>query len=105
MRFFPAPPADTWISDGLARYCEALYAEQNSGKEAGLRAVDEFAVGALMYEDAPPVGQAGRLAPYSPDYRSVVMNKGAMLFHMMRAMMGDVAFKAALHDFYFPFAE
>jgi tetratricopeptide (TPR) repeat protein len=101
----PATPNDVWISDGLARYSEALYAEQNAGKEAGLRAVDEFAVGALMYEDAAPVGQAGRLAPYSPDYRSVVMNKGAMLFHMLRAMMGDVAFKSAVHDFYFQFAE
>ena len=101
----PATPNDVWISDGLARYCEALYAEQTNGKEAGLRAIDEFAVGALMYEDAAPVGQAGRLAPYSPDYRSVVENKGAMLFHMLRAMMGDVAFKAALHDFYFQFAE
>src|SRR5215470_15537929 len=101
----PATPNDVWITDGLARYCEALYAEQTAGKEAGLRAVDEYAVGALMYEDAAPVGQAGRLAPYSPDYRSVVMNKVAMLFHMLRAMMGDVAFKAALHDFYFQFAE
>jgi aminopeptidase N len=101
----PATPNDVWISDGLARYCEALYAEQNVGKEEGLRAIDEFAVGALMYEDAAPVAQAGRLAPYSPDYRSVVMNKGAMLFHMLRAMMGDVAFKSALHDFYFQFAE
>jgi len=101
----PATPNDVWISDGLARYSETLYAEQTTGKEAGLRAVDEFAVGALMYEDAAPVGQAGRLAPYSPDYRSVVENKGAMLFHMLRAMMGDVAFKSALHDFYFQFAE
>ncbi len=101
----PATPNDVWVSDGLARYSEALYAEQTAGKEAGLRAIDEFAVGALMYEDAAPVGQAARLAPYSPDYRSVVMNKGAMLFHMLRAMMGDVAFKSALHDFYFQFAE
>jgi hypothetical protein len=101
----PATPGDVWITDGLARYCEALYAEQNAGKEAGLKAIDEFAVGALMYEDAAPVAQASRLAPYSPDYRSVVMNKGAMLFHMLRAMMGDVAFKSALHDFYFQFAE
>src|SRR6202047_5516313 len=101
----PASPGDVWISDGLARYSEALYAEQNAGKEAGLRAVDEFAVGALMYEDAAPVAQAPRLAPYSPDYRSVVLNKGAMLFHMLRAQMGDVAFKSALHDFYFQFAE
>src|SRR5216684_92567 len=105
IQVLPATPGDVWISDGLARYSEALYAEQNAGKEAGLKAVDEFAVGALMYEDAAPIGQAARLTPYSPDYRSVVMNKGAMLFHMLRAQMGDVAFKSALHDFYFQFAE
>jgi tetratricopeptide (TPR) repeat protein len=101
----PASPGDVWISDGLARYSEALYAEQNAGKEAGLRAIDEFAVGALMYEDAAPIAQAARLAPYSSDYRSVVMNKGAMIFHMVRAQMGDVAFKSLLHDFYFKYAE
>jgi aminopeptidase N len=105
IQVLPATPGDVWISDSLARYSEALYAEQNSGKEAGLRAVDEFAVGALMYEDAAPVGQAARLAPYSPDYRSVVVNKGAMLFHMLRAQMGDAAFKTALREFYFNFAE
>jgi tetratricopeptide (TPR) repeat protein len=105
IQVLPATPSDVWISDGLARYCEALYAEQNAGKEAGLRAVDEFAVGALMYEDAAPIAQAARLVPYSPEYRSVVLNKGAMLFHMLRAQMGDVAFKSALHDFYFQFAE
>src|SRR3989442_1788044 len=105
VQVLPATPGDVWISDGLARYSEALYAEQNSGKEAGLKAVDEFAVGALMYEDAAPVAQAARLAPYSPDYRSVVMNKSAMVFHMVRAQMGHGAFKSALHDFYFQFAE
>jgi aminopeptidase N len=101
----PATRGDVWISDGLARYSEALYAEQNAGKEAGLKAVDEFAVGALMYEEAAPIAQAARLAPYSADYRSVVMNKGAMIFHMVRAQMGDVAFKSLLHDFYFKYAE
>jgi len=105
VQVLPASPSDVWITDGLARYSEALYAEQNAGKEAELKTVDEFAVGALMYEDAAPVSQAGRLAPYSPDYRSVVMNKGAILFHMLRAMMGDVPFKLALRDFYFQFAE
>ena len=105
IQVLPATPGDVWISDGLARYSEALYTEQNTGREAALRVVDEFAVGALMYEDAAPIAQAARLTPFSPDYRSVVMNKGAMLFHMLRAQMGDVAFKAALRDFYFQFAE
>jgi tetratricopeptide (TPR) repeat protein len=95
----PATAADVWVTDGLARYCEELYAEQSAGREAGLRAVDEFAVGALMYDDAAPIAQAVRLAPYSSDYRSVVLNKGAMVFHMLRGLMGDVAFKTLLHDF------
>lgn len=100
IRVQPASPADVWISDGLARYSEELYAEQAIGKEAGLRAIDEFAVGALMYDDSAPVAQEARLAPYSGPYRSVVMNKGAMLFHMLRAQMGDLRFKALLHQFY-----
>jgi len=96
----PASTADVWISDGLARYSEELYAEQAIGKEAGLRAIDEFAVGALMFDNSAPVAQSARLTPYSPEYRSVVMNKGAMLFHMLRAQMGDAAFKTLLHQFY-----
>jgi len=96
----PATMGDVWISDGLARYSEELYAEQNFGKEAGLRALDEFAVGALMFENSAPVAQSARLAPYSSEYRSVVMNKGAMLFHMLRGQMGDLAFKSVLHGFY-----
>ena len=96
----PASMSDVWISDGLARYSEELYAEQSVGKEAGLRALDEFAVGALMYDNSAPVAQSARLAPYSSEYRSVVMNKGAMLFHMLRGQMGDAAFRSLLRSFY-----
>ena len=100
----PATRGDVWISDGLARYSEALYAEQNAGKEAGLRAVDDFAVGALMNEEAAPIAQSARLVPFTSDYRSVVMNKGAMLFHMLRAQMGDLPFKSLMHSFYATYA-
>ncbi len=96
----PASPADVWISDGLARYSEALYAEQTTGREAGARAVDDFAVGALMYEDAAPIAQAQQLQPFTSDYRSVVMNKGAMVYHMLRAQLGDSAFHSLLRSFY-----
>jgi aminopeptidase N len=99
-RVLAATRGDVWITDGLARYSEALYAEQNAGKEAGLRAIDDFAVGALMNEEAAPISQSARLVPFTSDYRSVVMNKGAMLFHMLRAQMGDVAFRSLLHTFY-----
>lgn len=95
----PATAGDVWVTDGLSRYCEEIYAEKSAGKEAGLRTVDEFAVGALMYDEAAPIAQAVRLAPYSSDYRSVVLNKGAMVFHMLRGLIGDVAFGNLLHDF------
>ncbi|HMD42321.1 MAG TPA: hypothetical protein VKH45_04540 [Candidatus Acidoferrum sp.] len=96
----PATTSDVWITDGLGRYCEELYAEQALGKEAGLRSIDEFAVGALMFDNSAPVAQSARLAPYTPEYRSVVMNKGAMLFHMLRVQMNDVTFRNLLHSFY-----
>lgn len=101
----PKTTSDVWLTDGLARYSEALYEEQSAGQEAGLRAVDEFAVGSLMYEGATPISQEARLSPYTSQYRSIVMDKGAMVFHMLRAQMGDAPFKALLHDFYFRFAE
>jgi len=100
----PASTSDSWLSDGLARYCEALYIEQAAGKEGFNRALEDFAIGALMYEDAAPIAQAGRLEPFTSDYRSVVVNKGAMIFHMLRAELGDDAFHALLRELYSRFA-
>ncbi len=100
----PASASDVWLSDGLARYCEGLYVEQAAGKEGFNRALEDFAVGALMYEDAAPIAQAARLQPFTSDYRSVVVNKGAMVFHMLRAQLGDDAFHALLREFHSRFA-
>ncbi len=95
-----ATPSDSWITAGLARYSEGLYAEQAESKEALNKALEDFAVGALMYEDAAPIAEAGRLPIESQEYRSVVVNKGAMVFHMLRAQLGDAPFFALLRDFY-----
>ena len=100
----PASPNDVWISDGLARYSEALFAEHRGGKEGFNRALDDCAIGAMMYETAAPVAQAGRLDLFSSEYRSVVQNKGAMIFHMLRAQIGDEAFRAILHDYFSRYA-
>ena len=96
----PASPSDAWVSDGLARYCEAMYVENSESTTGLYRALQDFAVGALMYEDAAPIAQAQRLGAYSDAYRSVVVNKGAMVFHMLRAELGDKTFSGLLHDFY-----
>ncbi len=100
----PASASDVWLTDGLSRYSEALYAGQATGKEGANRALEDFAVGALTYEDAAPISQAARLEPFSSEYRSVVVNKGAMIFHMLRVQLGEAPFEALLHDFYARFA-
>src|SRR5207244_5379966 len=85
----PASASDEWVTDGLARYSEGLYVEQTAGKEGFNRALEDFAIGALMYEDSVPIAQAARLQPFTSEYLSVIVNKGAMVFHMLRAQMGD----------------
>jgi tetratricopeptide (TPR) repeat protein len=95
-----ASPSDIWITVGLARYSEGLYVEETSGKDALNKALEDFAVGALMFDDSAPIAQAGRLEPESEEYRSVAVNKGAMVFHMLRAQLGDANFFALLKDFY-----
>ena len=96
----PASPADTWLSDGLSRYSGALFAEEIDG-ESGLRkALEDFAIGTLMYEDAAPISQAQRLQPFSDSYRSVVQDKGSLVFHMLHSELGDAPFRALLHSFY-----
>ena len=95
-----ASPSDVWLTDGLARYSEALYVEQTANRDAMNHALEDYAVGALMYEDAAPIAGARRLTPLTSQYLSVVVNKGAMVFHMLRARLGDAAFFALLRDFY-----
>ena len=97
-RVLPASPSDVWVTDGLSRYAEAMYAEQSDGVAGLHRALDDFAVGALMYEEATPISQAARLAAYSDQYRSIVIDKGAMVFHMLRTSLGDDAFTSLLKD-------
>jgi aminopeptidase N len=99
-RVLPASSADAWVTDGLSVYSSAMYAEQNDGVSGLHNALDDMAVGALMYEQTTPIAQAQQLQIYSDQYRSVVMNKGAMIFHMLRTELGDDSFTSLLREFY-----
>ncbi|MGH9712104.1 MAG: M1 family aminopeptidase [Candidatus Acidiferrales bacterium] len=99
-RVLPATASDTWLTDGLSRYAEAMYAEQSNGVAGLHKALEDFAVGALMYENTAPISQAARLSSLSDEYRSVVADKGALVFHMLRTQLGDDAFTALLRDFF-----
>jgi hypothetical protein len=86
---------DAWITNGMARYGELMYLEDDSGKSALRTALQDVSAGALAY-DTIPLSSSGRLNPFSPEFQSMSLEKGAMIFHMLRGEIGDKAFLATL---------
>jgi tetratricopeptide (TPR) repeat protein len=82
---------DAWITNGMARYGELMYMEDESGKNALKTALQDVSAGALAY-DTIPLSSAGRMNPFSPEFQSMTLEKGAMIFHMLRWEIGDKAF-------------
>jgi tetratricopeptide (TPR) repeat protein len=86
----------------MSRYGELMYLQEESGRGAMQAALQDVAAGALAY-DTIPLSTAGRLAPFSPEFQSMTLEKGAMVFHMLRGEIGDKAFldllKGTLSEF------
>jgi len=94
----PASKDDWWISDGFARYSEARYVESAAG-EAGLEEmVKDMSVGALAY-DSVPLSSADKLDYFSPEFQSLVTDKGAMILHMLRWVLGEPKYLKVMREF------
>jgi tetratricopeptide (TPR) repeat protein len=94
----PASKDDWWISDGFARYSEARYVESAAG-EAGLEEmVKDMSVGALAY-DSVPLSSAAKLDYFSPEFQSLVTDKGAMILHMLRSVVGEKDYLKLMRGF------
>ena len=91
----PRTLSDAWITNGMSRYGELMYLGEESGKSAMQAAIDDVAAGALAY-DTIPLSSASRLDPFTPQFQSMTLEKGAMVFHMMNGELGDKAFLEAL---------
>jgi tetratricopeptide (TPR) repeat protein len=87
----PATLNDAWITNGMSRYAELMYLEDSAGKTAFQNAITDISAGALAY-DTEPLTTIGRLDPFSPQFQSMTLEKGAMIFHMLRWEMGDEVF-------------
>jgi len=87
----PATLNDAWITNGMSRYAELMYVEDSAGKNAFQSAITDVQAGALAY-DTEPLTTVGRLDPFSPQFQSMTLEKGAMVFHMLRWEMGDDVF-------------
>lgn len=99
----PANKDDWWLSDGFARYSEALYVENAAGAGGLEEAVKDMSVGALAY-DTVPLSSASKLDIFSTEFQSLVTDKGAMILHMLRWVEGDAKFDQTMRTFATQFA-
>src|SRR3984885_4220801 len=91
----PATLNDAWITNGMSRYGELMYVERVPGQTALQAAGIVISAGALAY-DTTPLTSAGRLDPFSPQFQSMTLEKGAMVFHMLRWEIGEENFSKTL---------
>jgi hypothetical protein len=93
----PATLNDAWITNGMSRYAELMWLEESDGKTAFQAAIKDVSAGALAY-DTQPLATMGRLDPFSPQFQSMTLEKGAMIFHMLRWEMGAQVFTTFLRN-------
>ncbi|MBI1740792.1 MAG: peptidase M1 [Candidatus Koribacter versatilis] len=99
----PAAKDDWWINDGFARYSEARYVESAAGQAGLEEMVKDMSVGALAY-DTVPLSSTAKLDYFSPEFQSVVTDKGAMILHMLRWLIGEPKYLKTMRDFATNFA-
>ena len=94
----PATKADWWLVDGGARASEMRFVQNTVSQQAFEDATRDMAVGALAYDTAP-LSSVDKLDPFSAQFQSLVTDKGGMVFHMLRWVLGDAAFDKTMREF------
>jgi aminopeptidase N len=94
---------EQWISEGFAQYFAALFAEKERGPETFGTVIRQMRRWAVDMSPQGPVYLGYRLGHIRSEgrvFRALVYNKGAMVLHMLRRLIGDEAFFAGLREFY-----
>jgi aminopeptidase N len=94
----PASPDDAFLDEGLATYSAALWVEESAGDSAFEDTMHDIEIQALSHEEVAPMAQASHLHEFTPEYQSIVFDKGAMVFHMLRWVIGNDAFFKTLES-------
>jgi tetratricopeptide (TPR) repeat protein len=94
----PATKDDWWLTDGFSRYSEAMYVEDAAGPAGLEEVVKDMSVGALAY-DTVPLSSASKLDPFSTEFQSLVTDKGAMILHMLRWVLGEDKYNKTMREF------
>lgn len=94
---------EQWISEGFSQYFAAMYAERVRSADDFTGILRQLYRSALDADEQGPVWLGYRLGHLRNDsrvFRAIVYNKGALVLHMLRRMIGDDAFTRGLQRFY-----
>ena len=94
---------EQWLSEGFSQYFAALYAARDRGDEVFRSMLRQMRRWAIEQSDQGPVYLGYRLGHIRNDgrvFRALVYNKGAMVLHMLRQMLGDDRFFDGIRQFY-----
>lgn len=82
---------DVWLNEGFATYSEALFYENQSGKDA---LISTMLAKKRDYYESPLYNPSTNL------FSNLVYNKGAWVLHMLRFEIGDDLFFESLRNYY-----
>jgi hypothetical protein len=93
---------ERWLSEAFAQYAAALWVRQAHGERVFRDMMERMGRWALRMEARGPIHLGHRLGHIKGDpqvYRAIVYDKGAYVLHMLRALVGEEAFRRALTAF------
>jgi hypothetical protein len=94
---------ERWLSEGLAQYFAALYAQHEGGDDVFSDVLEQMHEWALRHSKEGPIYLGYRLGHIEEEprvFRALVYNKAAMVLHMLRRLIGDDKFFGGLSRFY-----
>ena len=94
---------ERWLSEGMAQYFAALYAQRARGDRVFQSMLRQFRRWSISESDKGPIHLGYRLGQLEGGprvLRALVYNKGAGVLHMLRRFVGDDAFFRGLRRFY-----
>ncbi len=94
---------EQWLSEGLSQYFAALYAEHSNDPEVFSEVLRQMRRWSIRHSDQGPVylgNRLGRIEDEPRVFRALVYNKGAMVLHMLRRLLGDETFFGGLRRYY-----
>jgi hypothetical protein len=94
---------EQWLSEGFAQYFAVLYAASDRGDDLLTSMLRQMRRWAAEQSAQGPVYLGYRLGHIKGEgriFRAIVYNKGAMVLHMLRRLVGDDFFFAGIQQFY-----